>query len=358
MTIDPSQLTKIDHVKPTKGFGRIAYYMTGGLLKKEEEHETFCALSILQQINLVMRSVGIENVVRLATDNIVFYEDTEGKQGDLKLALDQFAEKVDPNRIQLFETLNLVLEHDLDDLACMLDIRIKRKHAVGEFPITVTVVGVPRGSSTTEKSAEEARRELEPVFSSQQNYDYFVARQRQNFDAFVENIKKAFNAKMKLDDVQTKSGLNIIRPNTRVTSKDDIRKPSGDDDCDPVFHNHHDSDDTFFLMWIWAELCHDHDIHCADCSIVDSTGQEVLEVGPEGFQAGEGSAMNVEEPFCIPDGTDIQVKANNDFGTELSHTGDASGGWLDSVGGSFDSGSDAGSGCGGSSCGSSCGGCD
>ena len=100
MSIDPSQLTEIARVRPTKGFARVAYYLTGGLVKTEEERETFCAISILQEINVVMRSIGIDDVVRLATDDIVFYEDTESKTDDFKQALDAFSpqsnDKVSP----------------------------------------------------------------------------------------------------------------------------------------------------------------------------------------------------------------------------------------------------------------------
>ena len=361
MTIDPSQLTEIARVKPTKGFARIAYFLTGGLHKTEEERETFCALSILQQINLVMRSIGIDSVVRLAKDDTVFYEDVERKKGDLKLALDQFAAKVDPDRVKLFETLNLILEHESSDLVYLLDIRIKRRHAVGEFPISITINGLPKNSTSKATTAEQVRTELEPIFASQAAYDSYVDQQKKNFESFVSKVESAFNSKMNIDDVHTKSGLNIIRPKNRIANRNEIPVSSADDcDYDPLFDNHRGFDETFFFAWMWADLCHDHDIHCADCSIVDSTGHEVLEVGPEGFQAGEGSTMNVDEPFIVPTGEDIQVMDGNEFSTEISKIGDTSsdtsGGWLDSIGGGFDGGSDAGSGCGGSSCGSSCGG--
>lgn len=356
MTIDPTQLTEIDRVKPTKGFGRIAYYLTAGLHQTEEERETFCALSILQQINLVMRSIGINNVVRLAKDDIVFYEDKDGQDGDLKLALDQFSKKADPDRIKAFDALHLVLEHEVSDVTFLIDIRIKRKHAVGEFPITVTVNGLPNRIAAESSSTEQARLELARVFSSQENYDAYVDQHRKTFDAFIAQIETAFKTTMSVDDVHTTSNLNIIRPKNRVAHRDEIPISAGAiDDSDPLFHNHRDYDDSLLFAWMWADLCHDYDIHCTDCSIVDTNGQAVLEVGSEGFQAGEGSTLNVDEPFCVPVGNDIEVLNGHDFSAEVSHFGNSSSGWLDSIGGSFDGDSDAGSGCGASSCGSSCG---
>ena len=59
MTVDPAQLTEIHRIKPTKGFARIANLLTAGVVKTQEERETFCAVSILQQVNIVMRSAGV-----------------------------------------------------------------------------------------------------------------------------------------------------------------------------------------------------------------------------------------------------------------------------------------------------------
>ena len=72
ITIDPSQITEIDKFKPTKGFARIAHIMSAGLTSPTEERETFCAIAILQQVNLVMRSMGIDNIVGLSKDDVIF----------------------------------------------------------------------------------------------------------------------------------------------------------------------------------------------------------------------------------------------------------------------------------------------
>ena len=91
ITVDPSQLTEIVKTKPTKAFGKIASLLTAGMASPKEEVETFCALSILQQLYKVVRSVGINDVVRIAKDETVFYHDTEGRTDDLKVAMEAFA---------------------------------------------------------------------------------------------------------------------------------------------------------------------------------------------------------------------------------------------------------------------------
>ena len=64
ITIDPSQLTRIERVKPQKAFKRMLYILTSGSIADKEEQETFTAISILQQINAVFSSKGINNIVR------------------------------------------------------------------------------------------------------------------------------------------------------------------------------------------------------------------------------------------------------------------------------------------------------
>jgi len=367
LTIDPSQLTHLERVKPTKGFARMGYLLTGGLAASQEERETFCAVTILQQVNLVMRSLGIDNVVRLAKDDTTFYEDTQGAEGDLKLALDEFAARAKFDGTNLFNTLNLVLEHHVGDLALLLDIRISRTHPVGDHPIKITVNGLPNELST-EDGEEQVRKRMEGVFASQQNYDDFIARHRKAFTTFLEEIEAAFRKNMKVDKVDVKSGVKIVRPKNRVKSRGDVPTASGDYYAhDPVYHGYYGYGDAFFYAWLWSDSCHSNHIHCHDCTIVDASGAEVLEVGALGFQGGEGDTLNVDEPFSVPDSGDVQVFHGHDYAADVSDRtggsfdsisgGSESGGWLSSFADSSDGGSDGGSGCGGSSCGSGCGGC-
>ena len=71
--IDPSQVTSIEKVKPTKAFKRMLYHLTKGGISEKEERETFTAISILQQLNKAFIQQGITNVIRLSHDDIDFY---------------------------------------------------------------------------------------------------------------------------------------------------------------------------------------------------------------------------------------------------------------------------------------------
>ncbi len=91
--------------------------------------------------------------------------------------------------------------------------------------------------------------------------------------------------------------------------------------------------------------------------MVDEFGQGVMEVGNEGFNAGESNTLNDEVAFEPPSGGDVSYYQDNEYADELESMnihetedttmGDSdSSGWLDS----FDSGSSDSSSC--SSCGS------
>lgn len=365
ITIDPSQLTHLHRVKPTKGFAKLAHILSGGLLTEKEEHETFCAIAILQQINGVMRSLGIDNVIRLSKDQVVIFEDVEGKADDLKHAIEEFRTAAKAEDTRLFDTIDLILEHHTRDLTYLIDIGIDRTHRVGEHPIHIIINALPRELAGVSGGIQ---KRLNKIFASQETYDAFIARHQQLFTTFLDDLASAFRKHMSVDDVVVDSSVKIVRPPSRIKQPSDIPRTS-DHVHDPVFHAYPGFGDAFFFAWLWSDLCHSNDIQCHDCTIVDSSGADVLFVGEEGFQAGEGTTMNVDEAFVLPGSTDVQFSENHEYSAEIQNdsawrfgTGDTgSSGWLGSFGDSFSGdsggGGDAG-GCGGGGCGGGgCGGC-
>lgn len=192
MTIDPTQLTEIHRIKPTKGFARIAHLLTAGVVKSQEERETFCAVSILQQINIVMRSAGINNIVRLAKDDTVIYEDCEGRENDLKQAIDEFAKHISSGERKVFESLNLILEHEADDLVVLINIHINRSHEVGEHPIEISINGLCSRLAVTE-GEDEIGESMGNIFNCQANYDDFVNARKLSFEKLIEKIEGGFS---------------------------------------------------------------------------------------------------------------------------------------------------------------------
>ena len=124
LEIDPSQITIFKKVKPSKLFSKFKDVLSFGALTEKQEHETFTAVSILQQINMGLRSINVKNVIRLAVDDYDFYLDEKGLDDDLEQAMFEFKAKVDPLESELFETIYLVLEHIDDHLKYLIEILI------------------------------------------------------------------------------------------------------------------------------------------------------------------------------------------------------------------------------------------
>jgi len=383
--IDPSLLTEINLVKPTKGFAKMAFYLTGGLAKEKEEQETFAAVSILQQINISLRAIGVTNIIRLSKDDEVLYEDKEGKEDDFKEAIDKVGERMAETNVDLFTTLSLILEHSDEDLVYVIEILINRTHGVGEYPIVVKLNGLANEFGVRAKKADRQtatavkRRLKQEVFGSQEQYDVFVEKTRAKFESFVNGFQKAICDHMQVDHVDKPtdkdgrwSDVSLIRPNGRVKS---LRDLPNNFYHDPVFYGLPGMETAFFYAWIWSELCHDNNINCHDCWIVDENGADVLEVGDSGFDAGVVDTLNPDAEFTVPNEGDVTTYGENEYAEQSSYTpepsdvstvgtntGGESSSWF---GGFFSGGGDGGSWslCGGGNggdgggCGGGCGGC-
>jgi len=173
--IDPSQITLIKKVKPSKLFGKLLDVLTFGAATEKQEHETFTAVSIIQQINMALRSLDVKNVIRLAIDEYDFYLDEQGIDDDLDHAMLEFKAKADPIESELFNILFLVLEHLENSLKYLIEIGVSRKHKVGEYPIIININSVLADFKLKKgESTEDLQKRIDKIFTSQQNYDSFI----------------------------------------------------------------------------------------------------------------------------------------------------------------------------------------
>ena len=371
LSIDPSLMTDIELVKPTKAFGKMLYYMTLGSASEQEERETFTAVSILQKFNRAFLSLGITNVLRLAKDDVDYYLDQEGREDDLKEAMAGFEQSASSTGQRAFNTLRLVFEHEDEDLKYLIEIKIQRAHKVDEHPILVTVNGLMRDLHVhSDKGDLDVRNLLNPHFDSQDAYESYTSQKKERFDAFLDRIEETIREHIGVDDVRKSSESRIIRPSEPVKKHGQWQSFDG---REPVYYGYYGYDDYFFYTWMWSDMCHRENIYCHDCCVVDDQGQTVFEVGEKGFDAGETNTLNSEASIELPKDADIDIHTNSAFSETLGETeqisnvgaaveGGESGGWLESFfggdwGGDFggDGGGDGG-GCGGGCGGGGCGG--
>lgn len=368
--IDPSQDVQFERKKPTKVFGKILHLITGGLSSEQVEKETFNALSILQQINFALRGIGIDNIVRLSMNDFTFYLDEKGEEHDLQKAMDAFELKVDEIEASVFKNVVLVVEHCDDLIQYLIEIEIVRAHKVGEYPIKIKVNGFITDLGLREgETPDELKKRLEKVFESQENYATYTHRAKAQFERFSENLALQLRKAIPVDDITIDNKTKIIRPSKEVHDQNEARErfaSGGGYGHDPYYYGYYGYDMFFLYSFMWAGMMHNHNIYVNDTVIVDDSGNDVMEIGEEGFNAGDGDTMNPDAEFVAPEAGDATFYSDNEYSDVMADQGvrfsdtdidsmDADASAFDADASDGDSGGDSGcSSC--SSC-SSCGGC-
>ncbi len=346
LTIDPAQMTNMEIKKPENAFGQFLQVLTGGLISKKEEIETFTAVAILQQINLACQNLGINNIVRLAKDDIDFFLDTEEDDDDLRQVLEQFRLKTDRYESELFDKIFIVLEHEKDLIKYLIEININRRHRVGAYPIEIKINGVLSELKISDKSSADLPQKMKSIFSSQEKYDSFLREKQTVFEQFVERFEQSLRRSIRVEDIKTNTSLKMLRPKKPVRHQSEIPQNRN---ADPVYYGYPGFGDFFLYAWLWSSMAHSSHIHCHNFDLVDEQGQTMMSVGDAGFDAGATETLNPEAAFETPEGGDVEFLNGHDFDAEFEQAGidsgsdmpemdigDDAGSWFDSAGDSFD----------------------
>jgi hypothetical protein len=354
LSIDPAQLTKIEKVRPQKAFKRILFFLTAGSVSDKEEHETFSAVSILQQLYTVFASVGITNLVRLSHDDIDFYLDAEGKKDDLKATLDLYDLQTNEAMSVNFKHLSMVLEHEENGFKYLINVTINRTHKVGVYPIDIFIDGLLEEFAVhNDSEAAVLKNKMDKVFSNQNNYDAFIRERQTRFDQFLDKIKYQINKIIRVTDVKSQSKSKILIPKESKKDLQSLRQnyPQNHQAQSPVYHGYYGFGDFFFYSYLWSSMCHTNHIHVHDTSLISEEGAVIRDIDQSGVDAGDNSLFDADQDY------NSRLNDNDlSFDEESGEYGDSDSGSGDSwwSGDSNDSSDSGDSSC--SSC-SSCGGC-
>ena len=317
LEIDPTQMTLIKKVKPAQLFSKFMHFLSLGQLSEKQEHETFTAIAILQQLNMGLRSVKVKNIIRLAVDDYDFYKDDKGMEDDLEQAMFEFKAKVDPLESELYQKIFMVLEHIDESIKYLIEISVKRTHKVGEYPIRININGVLADFELKENmSPEQLNEKMEKVFSSQRSYNEYLASKKALFTLFVDELEDAILKFIRVDDIIKKINLQIIRPSKKIEKLAEVKHEKY---AAPVYYGYYNFDRYFFYTWIWAGLLHEHNLYCNDLYLVDEKGRDIFYVGREGFYAGETNTLNPVEEFEPPKTGDISYFYDHDYHKALEN---------------------------------------
>jgi len=280
LSIDPSQATRIEQVTPKNIFGQLVLYLSSGKVTKEEEHETFCAVAILQQFNAVFKNLRIDNIIRLTKDKTDYYFDEEGREGDIAEAFQSFAQKVENTEEDLFQNLYLVLEHETSELFYLIQIRISRKHRVGEYPIEIILNATLNDFSVetwNETTIKELRNKLWWDFDTQEKYDAIIEKSDYTFHQFVEEARTAMQEFIGVDDIVTSISKSIIYPRQAV-NKSLVIPFHRAADLEPIFHGYFGVAQKALYAWLWSEVCFERDIKVSKTLIVNDRGGVLVDL--------------------------------------------------------------------------------
>lgn len=353
ISIDPSHATELGKTVPTKVFGRMLHYLTFGSATPWEERETFAAISILQSLNRCFRRLGVTDLVRLAKDDVDFYLDSEGRRDDLAAAMDAFASAHAGESQAGFESLRLVLEHDLDpDFGYLIEVSVRRCHPYGEHPIGIKIQGALKEFAAPLDGEARVKASLEARFGDQDAYEDHLAELETKFRKFMDRVEDELRRELAVDEIALRVDRCVVRP------REERRTRVAAGDADPEFFvDYHGWDDYACYLDLWPGFLVEKSFNFHDAFIVDEIGRDVLQVGETGFDAGGERTLDPSVPFELPSTGDFETFGGSHFDSAMPTVDPIDAGtsssWLDGFGGDgldaggFDGGSFDGGGCGG-----------
>jgi hypothetical protein len=228
------------------------------------EHETFSTSSILQQLVLTMRDVGIKDAMVLSHDGVELFRDDNGDSDDLTSALKAFARNTPDAAKQHFSTLRLVLEHQGDLLKIVVDVRVERAHEIDHPPIQIGLAGFLRIFRSEGDIAVERQGAFDAIFRDQSGYEEVCDAARDEFDEFIRKLDGACQQRIEIDDVETDSCLRII-------SSEDSTDDAATHWAQLFDHSCIEKNDVMYC-YRWHQKCCDGDVELSHCELIDASG--------------------------------------------------------------------------------------
>lgn len=295
LSIDPSQLPKIEKTAPSGGFKKLLFNLTGGQFGESIEVETFKAINILQQLHGSFRNIGVNNIIRLMHDDIDIYHDKKGEKNDLDFAMDKYEIEIDYSMSTHFKTLLMVLEHEDETFKYLIEITVNRSHKQAEYPIEIIISGMLKEFSMRPgQNKEELRARMENHFRDQESYNMFLTSKKLAFEQFLESIRFETMKHIRVDDIKMdiKSRMVLQKEKKRAPQQQEVHPEYAG-----TPFGYFGFGDLLLYSWLWSELSFDHNIHMSDVELVTEQGDLVSSIGAEGVDAAETSVMDYNEDF-------------------------------------------------------------
>ena len=273
------------------------------------------AAALVDGVRDALKSIGISNAIALIVDEILVFQDKEGRPddlGDLVLAFHEHSSVIGGG----FDLLRLTVEHVEAGLHMVIEVQAKSEHAVTDPAVRVIVSGRLRDLEPQKgEDAESYRRRVEPLAKDASALE--VARLQ--FESFVTRVRDAIGAAMPEAKVQVVTAeARVQRPPT-----DGDRERGRREDADPR-SRHYDPYDHYYYspmgaMWdvlLWSSLF--SMMHTPHYTIVNQQNAPVGHTDDPGAEHATGDH-----------GGDHSAEAGGDHGGDAGADGGGDGGWGD-----------------------------
>jgi hypothetical protein len=290
--VDPSEITKIRKVEPSSFFKRFLHTISQGKINDLMEEENFTAVSIIQQFNVVLKAMGISNIIRLSHNGKDYYLDKFGQEDDLDQALKNYNRDINPEETGSFRTLSLVLENNEDSFHYFIEIKVNRSHKVGDYPIEIKVDGLLNEFFEHLIDKKRLEHKMEHVFRSQDAYDFFVTSKLNEFGHFLNMVGDEIKKAIPVDDLVIDYSSAIILPRHSTKHPSDIK--TRDYQKGPAFHGYYQCDERLWYAYVWPELCSDHDMYINNTLIISENGNIIGSLDKQGIEAGDSPLFDLE----------------------------------------------------------------
>ncbi|WP_086932374.1 hypothetical protein [Agarilytica rhodophyticola] len=316
--------------RPSKVFKKIYSLVTGGLTPTERL-QTEVMLSILQSVNVKLREIDIDHLVKLSADSTDIYCEKQNGPKDLSEAIQSFAVQMQGDSAKLYKSFMLVLTHDYEGLRFLIEISIKRRVKVGESPVHVTVSAVinefKRALGETDEKLQDR---LQKVIANSKLLAEKRKKYLKSFKGFVEKLNVQMSSIAHLE----KTLEQITRAKMMVPHSRNCNSPRRRSQASSLHHDYYCLDDCTDYLWSWFFTM---------CDYASNSDFSSFELNDE---SGATLALSFDR---YSDGIESSSTSGNDSDSDSSSS------WIGDFFSGGDSGSSSSSSC--SSC-SSCGGGD
>ena len=237
------------------------------------------AAAVIDAARAALRKLGITNAVSLVIDDVVLFQDRDGREDDLVDLFIAFSE----NASVLgggFRVLRLAVEHAEAGLHLVIELQARTEYPKDEPSMRAVVSG--RIQELEPKSGEDAdtyRRRVEPLTRD----PALIEVHRRQFEDFVSRVRDALQAGLPEAQAEISAAqARVEKPSKRPSKKEPSPTSPG---YDPYHYYYPHPLDSMLSMMMWTSIF--SMAMRPDVVVVNESGDELGHAGDAGMDSAD-----------------------------------------------------------------------